>query len=397
MWPVPQRQNSVVIWRVCSVERCITSLCQLQIITVRVQTASQSSIQLVRSSSTSAFILRPNNPLVLIESQTAVEILQTSKSNCFSVISAPCTVQNMLTTLNCTTNILTISWTPGSMPVNYSTTAVMTNGTTLRCVTQSSSCTMPELQCGQQYSVRVKPISSICEGPSSVPEIVNSGILVDLLKFMTLRAMISLDIKMFFFCLPFPLCHIISLTVPCVPVNIQTLVECSTNRVWGSWDAAPGAMYYISTLKGAGGFSTSCQTANQRCLFSGLQCAQTYMFSVMASNNRCNSSNSVMDTATTGKIWTKIFFVGCESTAYKLDLLTSDSSSWAKEDYLSVHFLHFDFQHPVTLQTWLLLWTASLMWWRLLGGPAPAQIITQSWLRPVDMSTPVIPLVLPVN
>uniref|UniRef100_A0A3Q2UY66 Uncharacterized LOC102300190 n=1 Tax=Haplochromis burtoni TaxID=8153 RepID=A0A3Q2UY66_HAPBU len=174
---------------------------------------------------------------------------------------APCTVQNMLTTLNCTTNILTISWTPGSMPVNYSTTAVMTNGTTLRCVTQSSSCRMPELQCGQQYSVRVKPISSTCEGPSSVPELVNS--------------------------------------VPCVPVNIQTLVECSTNRVWGSWDAAPGAMYYISTLKGAGGFSTSCQTANQRCLFSGLQCAQTYMFSVMASNNRCNSSNSVMDTATT--------------------------------------------------------------------------------------------------
>ncbi|XP_039902211.1 uncharacterized protein LOC120742836 [Simochromis diagramma] len=174
---------------------------------------------------------------------------------------APCTVQNMLTTLNCTTNILTISWTPGSMPVNYSTTAVMTNGTTLRCVTQSSSCTMPELQCGQQYSVRVKPISSTCEGPSSVPEIVNS--------------------------------------VPCVPVNIQTLVECSTNRVWGSWDAAPGAMYYISTLKGAGGFSTSCQTANQRCLLSGLQCAQTYMFSVMASNNRCNSSNSAMDTATT--------------------------------------------------------------------------------------------------
>lgn len=336
-------------------ERCITSLCQPQIITVRVQTASQSSIQLVRNSSTSAFILRPNNPLLLIESQTAVEILQMSKSNCFSVISAPCTVQNMLTTLNCTTNILTVSWTPGSMPVNYSTTAVATNGTTLRCVTQSSSCTMPELQCGQQYSVRVKPISSTCEGPSSILEIVNSGILVDLLKFMTLRAMILLDIKMFFSVFLFLFVTIISLTVPCVPLNIQTLVECSTNRVWGSWDAAPGAMYYISTLKGTGGYSTSCQTANQRCLFSGLQCAQTYMFSVMASNNRCNSSKSTMDTGTTGKIWTKMVFVGCESPAYKLDLLTSDSSSWAKENDLSVHFLHFDFQHPVTLQMCLLL------------------------------------------
>lgn len=54
-------------------------------------------------------------------------------------------------------------------------------------------------------------------------------------------------------------------------------------------------------------------------------------------------------------------------------------------------------QHPVTLKTWLLSWTASLVWWRWLGGPALGHNITQSWLRPAALSTPVIPLGLPVS
>lgn len=90
-------------------------------------------------------------------------------------VSAPCAVENVLTTLNCSTNILTVSWDPASMPLNYSVTAVAGDGTTLHCLTEGSSCTMPSLQCGQQYNVTVKAISSTCEGHSSVPEIVNSG------------------------------------------------------------------------------------------------------------------------------------------------------------------------------------------------------------------------------
>nr|XP_046247875.1 uncharacterized protein LOC124060678 [Scatophagus argus] len=174
---------------------------------------------------------------------------------------APCAVQSVHNTLNCSTNKLTISWTPGSLPVNYSATALSGDGTALRCMTEGSSCAMTNLQCGQQYNVTVKAISSTCEGHSSVPKIVHS--------------------------------------VPCVPVNVQGFVECSTNTLQASWDAAAGAESYISTLKRAGSFSSSCSSANRSCVFRSLQCAQTYMLSVMALNDICNSSESTTISATT--------------------------------------------------------------------------------------------------
>ncbi len=95
--------------------------------------------------------------------------------------------------------------------------------------------------------------------------------------------------------------NIIGLSVPCVPVNVKGDMECSTNTLQASWDSPTGAVSYITTLKGAGGFLSSCPSTNKSCLFSGLQCAQTYMFSVVAQNDRCNSSESAMISARTGK------------------------------------------------------------------------------------------------
>lgn len=84
-------------------------------------------------------------------------------------------------------------------------------------------------------------------------------------------------------------------------MNVRGAMECSTNMLKAYWGATAGAASYVTTLKGAGGFSASCLTANQSCMFPQLQCAQTYMFSVVALNDRCNSSKSAMISATTGK------------------------------------------------------------------------------------------------
>lgn len=89
--------------------------------------------------------------------------------------SAPCAVQSVLSSLNCSTNILTISWEAGPVAVNYSATAVDTDGTALSCMTHESHCTIANLDCGQQYTVTVKAIGGTCEGHSSDPETVNSG------------------------------------------------------------------------------------------------------------------------------------------------------------------------------------------------------------------------------
>uniref|UniRef100_A0A8C5EQG5 Fibronectin type-III domain-containing protein n=1 Tax=Gouania willdenowi TaxID=441366 RepID=A0A8C5EQG5_GOUWI len=186
--------------------------------------------------------------------------VSTSNGHCQNVESepvklttAPCVVQSMMTSLDCSTNVLTTSWESGAVPVNHSVAAVAADGTaTLRCVTENSSCALTGLQCGQQYSVVVKAISSTCEGPDSAPEVVNS--------------------------------------VPCVPANVQTTVDCSTNTLQASWDAADGAVSYISTLRGTGDFSSSCPTTDQSCPFAALQCAQEYVFSVTSVNDRCSNS-----------------------------------------------------------------------------------------------------------
>lgn len=94
--------------------------------------------------------------------------------------------------------------------------------------------------------------------------------------------------------------NIFSLSVPCVPVNVQGVVECSTNTLQVSWDTAAGADSYSTTLNGAGGFSY-CATAGDICVFPDLECAQTYTCGVVALNERCNSSESSIISATTGK------------------------------------------------------------------------------------------------
>lgn len=114
--------------------------------------------------------------------------------------------------------------------------------------------------------------------------------------------------------------NIISLSVPCVPLNVKGVMKCSTNTLQASWDAAAGAESYISTLWRSGGFSSSCLTADQRCLFTDLQCAQTYMFSVVATNNRCNSSESAMISARTGKCLKMLCFCHNFYFGYMLSL-----------------------------------------------------------------------------
>lgn len=100
-------------------------------------------------------------------------------------------------------------------------------------------------------------------------------------------------------------------------MNVQGSVECSTNTLHASWDAAPGAASYVTTVYRAGGFSSSCYTYDQSCDFPDLECAQMYMFSVVAQNDRCNSSESAMVSAKTGKCAYKSepFILGkwCES------------------------------------------------------------------------------------
>ncbi|XP_061540147.1 fibronectin type III domain-containing protein 7-like [Phycodurus eques] len=82
---------------------------------------------------------------------------------------------NIVKVLDCSTNMLTISWVPGIMPINYSVSILAGDGTELKCITETSTCTMANLECGTQYDLTVTAVTGTCEGPRSLPETINSG------------------------------------------------------------------------------------------------------------------------------------------------------------------------------------------------------------------------------
>ncbi|CAL8396350.1 unnamed protein product [Boreogadus saida] len=179
-------------------------------------------------------------------------------------ITAPCVPTGVLPAVDCSSNALNVSWTPFSIPVNYSVTAVDRTGgsASLSCSSVGggggggggSGCVVAGLLCGQQYSVTVRAQGDPCLGPSSAAQSVRS--------------------------------------VPCAPASLRRVMNCPSNTVQASWDSAPGALSYVSTVTDAHNDTASCSTSFHGCSFPGLTCARTYSFSVVALGNRCNSSVS---------------------------------------------------------------------------------------------------------
>ncbi|CAL8268058.1 unnamed protein product [Arctogadus glacialis] len=173
-------------------------------------------------------------------------------------ITAPCVPSGVLPAVNCSSNALAVSWTPFSIPVNYSVTAVDRTGGSgsLNCSSVGGGgggggCEVSGLRCGQQYSVTVRAHGDLCPGPSSAAQSVRS--------------------------------------VPCAPASLRRVINCPSNTVQASWDPAPGALSYVSTVTDAHNESASCSTSFHGCSFPGLTCARTYSFSVVALGNQCNS------------------------------------------------------------------------------------------------------------
>ena len=94
--------------------------------------------------------------------------------------SAPCVPTGVLSAVDCSSNALAVSWTPFSIPVNYSVTAVDRTGgsASLSCSSVGGGgggCVVAGLLCGQQYSVTVRAQGDPCPGPSSAAQSVRSG------------------------------------------------------------------------------------------------------------------------------------------------------------------------------------------------------------------------------
>ncbi|MGH0126547.1 UNVERIFIED_CONTAM: hypothetical protein FKN15_073877 [Acipenser sinensis] len=206
------------------------------------------------------------------------------QSAAFQLTSRPCPPTNVSTTLDCRTNIGSVSWKHELGAELFIATATENDGHTHTCNTSDSTCQFTDLHCGNTYTVTVVAVEGDCNSSDSVGH----------------------EIK----------------TVPCAPINLDIYRDCYSNVVFFYWDPTPNTDFYSATALGSDGAVMECRTTDTSCFFTDLNCGMGYMFRVSSVKGECSSANSAPARARTAP---------CEPTNMKTiadcqsDVLTS---SW---------------------------------------------------------------------
>ncbi|CAJ0944258.1 unnamed protein product [Ranitomeya imitator] len=166
---------------------------------------------------------------------------------------APCVPVQEVPKLICYNNSATLSWGQTSGAIRY--VANVTGPKDLySCETEDTACVINELKCGQTYSVTVTAISKQCSGLPSAPVTLTSG--------------------------------------PCQPQNVVSNINCLNRSTLVTWDEAPGALRYGSSLISVGEERSACNGTDTVCEITGLQCGRSYNVTVTAFGSECPSAPS---------------------------------------------------------------------------------------------------------
>ncbi|KTF95187.1 hypothetical protein cypCar_00023202, partial [Cyprinus carpio] len=177
-----------------------------------------------------------------------------ARSNSTTIHMAPCVPQGLSPILDCGTGVGSLSWASSAGAETYEVVAVNEDGNTLAFSTNITSGHLSELLCGKQYQVTVRAINRQCRSVPSSPAYLSS--------------------------------------VPCVPQNVVSELDCMFNFINIRWNISRGAGSYLVVAKGPEGPVTACNTTAQECRLQTLHCSSSYNVSVIAVNQQCNTSGS---------------------------------------------------------------------------------------------------------
>ncbi|XP_023261684.1 fibronectin type III domain-containing protein 7-like [Seriola lalandi dorsalis] len=202
--------------------------------------------------------------------------------------------------MDCEARSATISWQPSVGASSYVAELTASSGHTDSCATNHTNCELSSLQCGQKYNVTVMAVGETCNSTAQM-----AGYLT---------------------------------TEPCVPTNLSVHYNVSTAQVM--WDAAGGASSYSIEAVTDQGSMVTCNTTNNSCRLSRLQCSQIYNVTVMARNVACN--NTV--TSEPYRLMTE----PCPPTNVQANMACeqlSSTVSWQQSDLAVGYVAYFDNQN----------------------------------------------------
>ncbi|MGH0162566.1 UNVERIFIED_CONTAM: hypothetical protein FKN15_042949 [Acipenser sinensis] len=177
------------------------------------------------------------------------------QSAAFQLTSRPCPPTNVSTTLDCRTNIGSVSWKHELGAELFIATATENDGHTHTCNTSDSTCQFTDLHCGNTYTVTVVAVEGDCNSSDSVGH----------------------EIK----------------TAPCPPQNVNANLNCASNNASVSWSASQGAVSYrVTAVREDGQSEAACSTQSNNCDVSNLQCGLKYDITVTPLGQKCTGFQS---------------------------------------------------------------------------------------------------------
>ncbi|XP_077077959.1 uncharacterized protein fndc7rs1 [Siphateles boraxobius] len=188
----------------------------------------------------------------MVNVQTLGSTCNSSAQMTDSLITGPCAPQHL--TAQYSPSTARLSWDVTKVVANFTAMAVTPEGLTVTCATSNTSCTMPDMSCGQIYNISVTTRNSAC----------NVTATYDPIK-----------------------------TEPCPPQNVKASINCATLNATVSWEPSQFAVGYIAFLDGQNGHSTSCRTDRTYCSLPDLSCGIVYYVRVRAIGEVFNSSDSI--------------------------------------------------------------------------------------------------------
>ncbi|XP_071983673.1 uncharacterized protein [Engystomops pustulosus] len=233
------------------------------------------------------------NNLCQGESSTEVEL-----------ITAPCAPEHVHTETDCGTNALSISWVQNNGTDNF--TSILTTQTgNLTCISDQTNCTFYNLPCGSEFMVSVLASNSRCTGPKST--------------------------------------YVKAQTAPCIPISVNTDLDCISSSALISWSNSQGALSYISSLIGSSGERFNCSSQTTSCWIRNVPCGGKYTVAMMAQNNICNNVEhnvSVLESCPCAPQNISIFSP-CNSNEVTLQWLASPGAVLYKAGVLSSTGTHY--------------------------------------------------------
>ncbi|KAI5096119.1 hypothetical protein C0J45_14549, partial [Silurus meridionalis] len=213
-------------------------------------------------------------------------------SNSSVLQTEPCPPTAVATSVDCLSNIATVTWGISSTADHYITNVVGPDSIVTTCMSSTTSCGIATLQCGQKYNVSVTASRLLCNSKPSVTTYLNTG--------------------------------------PCAPLNLSVSISCGNNAATLFWSPGNGSMWYYASATNAQGDNRHCNTTGTSCIIAGLQCGVVYNFTLHGSDGVCNSSYSRVVQKATGPCASQSLNVSfsCGNNTATLSWSPSNGSLW---------------------------------------------------------------------